>query len=171
MTSAALLAQDNPKSTFEEADLLIKQEKFSQAYILMKRYQTTNPNDFNAAWKTAQVAYWNWQVENAKLFYEIAIKLEPSNNDVKFDYAKMLFDVGDYKEAEVLFTTYRTANPSSAEAWIYSIKNLYFDKQLKKALDLYEQIPSSLGTNTDLKELKAEIYIYKATKVGFSVGL
>jgi hypothetical protein len=170
LTNLNVSAQINPTTTFAQADLLIKQKKLNEAYSLMKRYRTAYPRDFNAAWKTAQLAYWNWDTDNAKILYELAIKLNQNETAIKFDYGKMLFEIGDYKEAEIFFTQYRTENPSSAEAWIYSIKTLYFNKELKKAVALFEYLPSSLETNTDLQTLKSEINTYRAAKIGLSMG-
>lgn len=155
-------------STVEKTDQLIKEGRLEEAYKIMKRYQKFNKKDFNATWKTAQLAYFNWDVENAKLYYDQALKLEEPNYAVKYDYSKMLFAIGDYNAAAELLKQYRTFDSKTPEVWLYSIKCYYYQNELNKALDLYKEMPENFDYNYDLSVLKEEIQILKATNIYFS---
>lgn len=171
LASSKAVAQNNKILTaFEKADLLISENKLEEAYQLMRSYQKWNPKDFNAAWKTAQIAYWNKDMTNSKLLYETAIKLDETNNAVKYDYAKMLFENGNYKEASILFNQYRKVESENTEVWLYSIKSFYYNNDLSKAADLVKQMPKTLYSNPELKTLRNEILDYNALNIGVSVG-
>lgn len=155
-------------STVEKTDQLIKEGRLEEAYKIIKRYQKFNKKDFNATWKTAQLAYYNWDIENAKLYYEQAIKLEPTNYAVKYDYSKMLFAVGAYDEAAEILKEYRKYDSKTPEVWLYSIKSYYYQNELKEALDLYKEMPANFDYNYDLTVLREEIQLLKATNIYFS---
>ena len=170
LINSNLIAQTTKFSpSFEKTDQLINDNKLDEAYKLMKTYHISYPSDFFTAWKTAQLAYWTWDIENAKRYYKATLKLE-NNIIVKNDYAKMLFAIGDYKESQLVFAELRTNNPESAEIWGYSIKSYYYNNELSKAMLLYKELPESLQSNWDLIVLKNEIADYKATQINLSVN-
>lgn len=154
--------------TVEKTEQLITEGKLQEAYKIMKRYQKYNSTDFNATWKTAQLAYYNWDVENAKKYYQAAIDLEPTNYAVKYDYSKMLFAIGAYDQAADLLKQYRTFDSKTPEVWLYSIKCYYYQNDLKKALNLYKEMPADFEYNYDLSVLKEEIQISKAIVINLS---
>lgn len=169
LASPATAAQVNTLTlTVEKTEQLINEGKLQEAYKIMKRYQKYNSTDFNATWKTAQLAYFNWDMENAKKYYKEAIKLEPANYAVKYDYSKMLFANGDYEQAAELLKQYRTFDSKTPEVWLYSIKSYYYQNELKKALDLYKEMPENFEYNYDLSVLKEEIQISKAMTINLS---
>jgi len=153
---------------FEKTDKLIQEKKLGQAYSMIKRYQESNPDDFNATWKAAKVAYWNWDIENSKLYYDAAIKLDETNYDLKYDYAEMLFAIGDYSEAAEIFKQYRTLYPNFLAAWAYNVKAFYYNNDLAPALDLYSQMPENVLANQELIAIKNNILERKALNISFS---
>jgi len=156
--------------SFEKTDQLINDGKLQEAYKLMKSYQVSYPNDFMSTWKAAQLAYWTCDIENAKILYRATLKLDTTNVLVKDDFAKMLFAVGAYKEASVWFSQLRTVNPNSAELWAYSVKSFYYNNELKKAMDLFQQMPESIKNNPELISLKSEIAIYNSLNINLSTS-
>ncbi len=156
--------------SFEKTDKLIKEGKLEDAYKQLKSYQLMYPNDFLTSWKTAQLAYWTWDIENAKRYFKLTLKLDGTHVLVKEDYAKMLFAIGDYKEAAILFSELRTASPEATEIWAYNIKSYYFNNELSKAMDLLLQMPESVKSNPELLALKSEIAAYKAVNINFSTS-
>ncbi len=156
--------------SFEKTDQLIKEGKLEEAYTKMKSLQVKHPRDFLTSWKTAQLAYWTWDIENAKLYFKLTLKLDETNVLVKEDYAKMLFAIGDYKEAAVLFNELRTISPESTEIWAYNIKSYYYNNELSNAMDLLLQMPENMKSNPELLALKSEIAAYKAVNINFSIG-
>jgi hypothetical protein len=170
LTSVKTVAQDTEfASVFERTDQLIKDKNFQDAYKVMNRYAIENPSDFNAAWKTAQIAYWSGNIQASKAYYERLMKMDESNYAVKYDYAKMLFEIGDYKQAEPLFTQYRTFEPNSLEVWTLSINNQYYNNDLKKTIALLNQLPASFKSDPELAALRTEIIALNAINIG--VGL
>jgi hypothetical protein len=156
--------------SFEKTDQLMNDGKLQEAYKLMKSYQVSYPNDFMSTWKAAQLAYWTWDIENAKILYRATLKLNETNVLVKDDFAKMLFAVGAYKEASVLLSQLRTINSNSTEIWAYSVKSFYYNNELNKAMDLFQQMPESIKNNPELLALKSEIAIYKALNILLSTS-
>lgn len=153
---------------FEKTDLLIKEKKLDQAYSMIKRYQATHQNNIDATWKTAQLAYWNWDIDNAKIFYKAAIKLDESNNLIKYDYAKMLFAVGDYEEASELFKLCLITDPNNLEIWAYRVKTYFYNNDLDSALSVYNEMPDQIKANPDLSELKTQILYLEAINITVS---
>ena len=170
LTNTKSIAQVNFSPSFEKTDQLIKENKLDEAYTLMKMYQVSYPNDFITSWKTAQLAYWTWDINNARRYYLKTIRLDESNLFVKNDYAKMLFAVGDYNEAAAVFAELRKNDPNSPEIWGYSIKSYYYDNKLNKAMALFEELPESLQSNVDLYNLKRDIAILKATNINLGIS-
>ena len=153
---------------FEKTDLLIKDQKLDQAYSMIKRYQVSHPTNLDATWKTAQLAYWNWDIDNAKIFYKAAIKLDESNNAIKYDYSKMLFALGDYDEASDLFKHLLVTDPNNLEVWAYRIKAHFYNNDLDGALSAYNEMPDLIKENPDLIDLKNQILYLKAINISIS---
>lgn len=156
--------------SFEKTNKLIEEGKLEEAYKQMKVLQISYPRHFMTKWKTAQLAYWNWDIDNAKKYYEQAIKLDTTHQVIKYDYAKMLFVIGDYSKAAPLFEEYRKVEPDNPEVWLYNIKSLYYNNQSTEAGKLFKQLPESLANNYDLSLLKDEILTYGATNINFTTA-
>ncbi len=170
LISVNSIAQTTYSPSFEQTDQLIRENKLEEAYKLMKTYQVSYPNDFMTTWKTAQLAYWTWDIDNAKRYYLETLALDEKNVLVKNDYAKMLFAIGDYDEAAVVFAQLRKNDPNSPELWGYSVKSYYYDNKLNRAMRLFKELPESLQSNVDLYYLKREIASYKATNINLGVS-
>lgn len=171
LSSVNTVAQDTEfNSVYERTDQLIKEKNLTDAYKVMNRFAIENPNDFNAAWRTAQIAYWSGNIQAAKSHYEKLIEKNEANYAVKYDYAKMLFEIGDYKQAEPLFAQYRTFEPNSLEVWTLSINNQYYNNDLNKTMELLNQLPVSLKSNPELAALRKDIIALNAINVGVSLS-
>lgn len=171
LTSVPTIAQETQVNPiYEKTDQLIKENKLSEAFKVINRYAIEYPNDFNAAWKTAQIAYWSGDIQTAKALYEKLIIKNETNYALQYDYAKMLFEIGNYKQAEPLFTKYRSSQPNAEEVWSFSIKNAYFNNDLKKAKQLLNQLPTALQSNPEFIALNTEITALNAINIGLALS-
>ena len=69
------------------------------SYKILKTYLKDHPKEFNALWFCAKLAYWNWDIDNAKKNYQTCLAQQPKNYYLKLDYAMMLVELGNYNEA------------------------------------------------------------------------
>lgn len=168
LTSVAQTSRFSP--SFEKTNKLINDGKLEEAYKQMKVLQISYPRHFITKWKTAQLAYWTWDIDNAKKYYEQAIKLDSTHQPIKYEYAKMLFVIGEYPKATRYFEEYRKVEPENPEVWLYNIKSLYYNNQLAEAAKLFKQLPASLIYNYDLTLLRDEILVFGATNINFSTS-
>lgn len=159
------------QSILEKSDELTNKGKIAEAYQLMqKNSTTTNVKNVDFVWKIAKLAYWNGDVEASKKYYNSALKLDPNNFNIKLDYAKILFDLGDYKESIVLIKQYLANDNSSVDVQALLIKATFYDGQVRSAQNLIEKLPKPVKSAAQIIELKKEIATFKALNIGASVA-
>lgn len=166
-TFSTLLAQN---SILEKSDELIKKGQVEAAYQLLQKYAYTNSKNVDYVWKIAKLAYWNSDIDASKTYYNTALKLDRNNFNIKLDYAKMLFDLGDYRESIELLDQYLLHDNTAVDIHFLLIKANFYDGKVKNAQYLIKKLPLTQQSTAQIKELKQEIAIFTALNIGLSLA-
>ncbi len=167
LTISTALAQ---KSTLDRSDELTKKGEVAAAYQLLKRYANSNSKNVDYIWKIAKLAYWNGELDESKKYYSVAIKIAPTNLNIKLDYAKMLFELGDYSESIVFFKEYLAYDSSSVDIHALLIKANFYNGDVKNALSLIAKLPSNLQSSPQIIAIKQEIATFSALNLAASLA-
>ena len=166
-TVNTLLAQN---SLLQRSDELTKKGEVAKAYQLLQKYQYTNAKNVDFVWKLAKLAYWNSDIDAAKTYYNSVLKLDRNNFNIKLDYAKMLYELGDYQESSELLKQYLVHDNTSEDISTLLVKAKFYDGKVKNAEQLITTLPLPIQSSIQIKQLKEEIAIYKALNIGLSVA-
>jgi len=126
--------------TLEMTRQLRDKEKIKTAYKLIKKYYSHHPEDFNTDWIYGQIAYFSKNFRQSASLYEKAIKLSPGNMYLQFDYARMLFNIGEYVKAEPWFIRYLNYDPSNQESRFYLNEIGYYTDKYKDTLEMVRRL-------------------------------
>jgi thioredoxin-like negative regulator of GroEL len=140
------------------------------SYRILKTYLNKHPKEFNAIWFTAKLAYWNWEIDNAKNYYQSAFSIQPKNYYLKLDYAMMLVEIGEQEEAIVHLEQYIKYDSLSKDAQLYLAKSYYWQGNTSEALRVLNHLPVQLKNNELVKELRHEILLVRATNLDIKTG-
>lgn len=165
--SASAIAQSD---TLKQTETLIKKGSLTTAYHLMQQYSKNHADDYNAVWLTAKLAYWNKKIKSSKELYRKAINLNNTNFLLKLDYAKMLFDLGEYDNSIQLLKEYTAYDKTSEEAWYYLAKANFYNGNIKATDSIMLSVPANMKQQPLLTALKSEINEYKAFNVNISAA-
>ena len=140
------------------------------SYRILKGYLNKHPKEFNAIWFTAKLAYWNWEIDNAKTYYQTAFSLQPKNYYLKLDYAMMLVELGEQEEAIGHLEQYIKYDSLSKDAQLYLAKSYYWQGNTGEALRVLNHLPAKLKNNESVKELRHEIALVRASNLDIKTG-
>ena len=157
-------------SILNRSDELIKKGKIEEAYKLLQRSARTYAKNADFQWKIAKVAYWDGDISASKDYYNAAIKLSPTNLNIKLDYAKVLYEIGDYKEASVFFSQYLAYDNTVEDIWAQYIKSSLYDGKAKDAERLIATAPANIQSALQMTALKKEILEFRALNIGVSAA-
>lgn len=116
MLIETIYAQNTKKPDYLiEARSLIETKQFSQAFALLSGYISENQTDVEIIWLYAYSAHAVHKDDISEVNYEKALTILPDNNDLKMEFASMLFESGRLKKAESLLQS------------LYSLKDQKFE--------------------------------------------
>ena len=170
MLSSFELQAQQQKDTLQYCKGLKDAGNIKDSYRILKTYLNKHPKEFNAIWFTAKLAYWNWEINNAKTYYQSALSLQPKNYYLKLDYAMMLVEIGEQKEAIVNLEQYINYDSLSKDAQLYLAKAYYWQGNSGEALRVLNHLPATLKNNESVKELRHEISLVRATNLDIKTG-
>lgn len=101
-----LLAQ---LDTTETARQLSYIHNYAEADALLTAFEKTHPNDINAVRLHAQILYWMKDYSAALNLCSSYLKNNPEWHFLKLDYARMLYELQQWKKAKVVLIEYQVA--------------------------------------------------------------
>jgi hypothetical protein len=104
------------ETTINEANKLRDKGEFGKTARLLSDFNNKYPGDIWVMRLYAETLYWMHEYDMAATVYEDAMRIHPKNMDVKYEYAIMLFDRGDYEYSRKLLESYTTEYDSVAGA-------------------------------------------------------
>lgn len=113
----ALSAQAQVKDTLAYARELAYSNKFAEAEDILTHYNR-NETDVYGLWLQAQNAYWMGDPPKAIALYRKAYQMAPDLADLKLDYARILFNTGNLKEAKSILEDYESFQPAHPETQV-----------------------------------------------------
>lgn len=158
------------KDTLQYCKGLKDAGNIKDSYRILKTYINKHPKDFNATWFIAKLAYWNWEIENAKEYYQAALDMQPTNYYLKLDYAMMLVDIGDLNKSIKYLLQYVSYDSLSKDAQLYLAKAYYWKGNTEAALKVLNHLPSTFKNNESAEALKNEIILVKAANCSIQTG-
>lgn len=164
-----VLAQQK-KDTLQFSKELKDAGNIKDSYKLLKIYLKDHPKEFNAIWFSAKLAYWNWDIDNAKQYYQTALTQQPKNYYLKLDYAMMLVELGNFDEAIGHLHQYIKYDSLSKEAQLYLAKAYYWQGNTTAALNTLNNVPATLKNNESVKNLRHEIALVRAINLNIKAG-
>lgn len=107
LVSLSVFSQsDLLNSTLDSAKQLRNVGEFELAANVLQDFNLKYPGNIWVMRLYAETLFWLKDYENAVLVYEEAIKTHPNDFDVKYEYALMLYDIGEYEKANNLLIIY-----------------------------------------------------------------
>ena len=160
-----LSAQKNIPDTLSLAKQQIAKGNIKEANEMLVDYISKHPNELNALWLNAQCNYWLNDFVAAKVCYKNAIQLLPDNYYLQLDYAKMLVEIGDYDEGEILLKKYLSYDPENTESFYYLAKLNYWQGNYNDALNWTKKIISKNPNHEGANKINHEIALLKGTQI------
>ncbi|MFN2458690.1 MAG: tetratricopeptide repeat protein [Chitinophagaceae bacterium] len=112
-----------PVDTIGRGRELAYNKNFSAADSLLTLYNSHQP-DQNSLHLHAQVLYWMKQFDRSVQTFEKAVQAYPEAATIKLDYARVLYELGYYKNAEQQFKLYLPYDNKNIEANL-ALANIY----------------------------------------------
>jgi len=139
------MAQDDLLSaTLHEAKQLRDAGDFNQAVLELQSFNDEYPGNIWVMRMWAETLFWMNNFNDASWVYEEAMRKHPENLEVKYDYALMLFEEGNYPKAREVLIVYTDNNAENAGAEsLLGITNYYLG-YFKQA---YTHLEKSLSLN------------------------
>ncbi|NOY51045.1 MAG: hypothetical protein GXO88_10860 [Chlorobi bacterium] len=129
------------ETTLSKANKLRDEGDFGQTARLLSDFNNKYPGNIWVMRLYAETLYWMHEYDMAATIYEDAMRMHPDNLDVKYEYAIMLFDKGNYEYSQRLLDVYTSEYDSVAGAEsLLGISNYYIgdfvdaERHLKKSL-------------------------------------
>ena len=113
---SAFSQNDVLMATINSTKQLRDKGEFEQAAEMLGDYNSKHPGNVWIMQLYAETLYWLKDYKNAEIIYSYAIKMYPDNLDIKFEYASMLYDIGNYEKANELLINYTNGKPNVASA-------------------------------------------------------
>ncbi len=138
-----ILIQGNvtPEIYYEFAHLCVKTNDMDKAEKILKKVVDLNP-EFAMAHKDLGVLYLSKRLfDYAQDEFNKALKIEPENFDILFEYANYLHATTDFAQADEYYQKALKINPEDADALGFSALNKIHLNELDKA---YEQITHAI---------------------------
>jgi len=145
--------------TLEIAKELRNQKKFNKAISLLITYKKSHPNDLNTIWLLAETYFWIKDIKTADEQFSDAIKLFPENLYLQIDYAKMLFNIGDFKKAVNFIDKFLLYYPLNEEALMMKAHIDYWQGNFDEANNTLQSILKNSPDNKKAISLLDEIQI------------
>ena len=143
--------------TLSIAKKLKDKDQLKEAFALLSDFQKNHPDNLNAIWLSAQVAFWMHHIKTSEMLYEKAITANPKNYYLKLDFAKMLANAGEFDSALSLLNIYLAYDPTNADAWLTITKIYYWQGNYNKAFTMAENIVKHNPNNKDAIDLLNDI--------------
>ncbi|MBL0049911.1 MAG: hypothetical protein IPP32_17650 [Bacteroidetes bacterium] len=154
-----LLAQ---LDTTETARQLSYIHKYAEADALLTAFEKTHPNDINAVRLHAQILYWMKDYSAALNLCSSYLKNNPEWHFLKLDYARMLYELQQWKKAKVVLIEYQVAGNSNIEAKNMLATIAYWQGKTKTSEKLFNAVLNYYPTNEWAKNYLNEIKNAKA---------
>ena len=158
------------QDSLEMAKNLRKQGRIKEAYSLLKKYSHAHPEDLNATWLFAQTAFWAGHVTTSDNTYRKAVRSNPGNYYLALDYAKILTDIGKFREAAGIASNYLKYDPGSMDASLLLGKIGYYRSDYTLARQYLEMVLEKESWNDDARKLLGDICLAKAPKILINGG-
>lgn len=169
MISLMASAQEiDNKAEIANAKELIKSGKLDQAYSLLKNLETSNRSDIETIWLLAFVSHAQDKNKESESYYEKAISIEPGNNDLKLEFATMLFQSGKIDKAEKTLQSLLSLKDQKFEILYYLAYIDFWKGNYSSSLKKIEEIHALYKNDTLVNVLAREIE--RVTSPLLSVG-
>jgi hypothetical protein len=147
-----------PQDLVRDAMRLRDRGQFARAVDLLEDRLRQDPDDAEAARLRAETLYWLKEFERARSAYMAALERHPGNERLRLEYARMLSETGERGAArKVLDPLVRGSQPSAgAQTLLGTI--LYWDGDLTRAKQLFEEAlridPAQADAARQLREIR-----------------
>lgn len=137
---------------------LMDEQKLSQAISLLKSLENSYPNDEHLLRLQGQAIYWSKDFEATKKHFEKSIESYPQHSVLNLDYGRILFELGQFKEAKVYLNEYLKTDPDNPEANIMLGKIAYWQgRRPKNSLAHMFAVQRNYPSNQESLEFIQEI--------------
>jgi Flp pilus assembly protein TadD len=130
------------------------------------------PDDPEAIRLLAQTLYWLKEFDHARSVYDTALSRHPDNVDIRLEYARMLVEVGDRKDARLLLAPLLD-NPAARARALTLIGTLdYWDGRLTAAAGKFRAAIEADSGSTEARRQWREIAMVSApwVRIGFEAA-
>jgi hypothetical protein len=154
--TCSLFARSQSKDSLLIAQQLVNNKKFHEAVKLLDAYRLTNSDPF-ALQLQAQLYYWLKENERAFSLYKEGRRSFPDFLPLHLDYARVLFETGQLKEAESEYRSYLVSDPANAEARINLIYLFLWKGNISHARSQVEELDKLYPDSKAVHNLKKYI--------------
>lgn len=137
---------------------LIEREENYKAKERLGNYIKTHPKDPQITWLYAYVLHINRNYKLSRETYRKAMSLAPKNNSIKMDYARVLYEKGQFKKAVTVLEGLRNLDDNlKAEGLIMLAKISYWQGNIDKCKRIIRNFRSEFPGSDKLDELSVEM--------------
>lgn len=138
-----------PQDIFSQADAAYQNGRFNDAESLYQQYLSENSSVLDrsmvsvAYHRLGLIARKRQQYEKAMDYLVKAVQSSPiQNSEITFDYARILYDIGQYDRAEKLLSHLYRDNPSDQQVKFYLAQSTL---RLRRYSEAYELLKETVG--------------------------
>lgn len=143
---------------FHEAVRLKQKGQFPKAIEAFEQCKILKPTDDAVYFALAQCYLFTQQLSKSAENIQIAVKLDPKNKWYIQEYAYMLFEGKNYKEAAKQFKTLVSIEPTNLD-WLFSYaESLMRSEDFSGAVKVLDKLEAEIGSNPELSVQKFSLY-------------
>lgn len=157
------------KEVVEITKDFVSKKEYKQALNCITKHYKTYSKSLEINWLYAHILSLNNKKKEADKIFKKAISIAPQNIQLKRDYARFMFELGDIDSASNIMESFMDENSTNVEFLLMQAKISFWERDVKNAEKKINRI-LEIYPNTDItKNLENQISTLKATylNVGF----
>ena len=160
----------NKSEIIDKAKQLLVEKKFKLAEDLLEKQYKKNYNDLEFVWLYAYSAHQNKHNKLSVKLYDKAISIAPENNDLKLEYAKMLYETGELSAAEKQINILKKNNTDNYEVLLLDASILFWNGKFNKSKESLNKLDQLYPNNNLASAMRASIDETKAAFIQLNVN-
>jgi tetratricopeptide (TPR) repeat protein len=147
----------DPDVALKAADLLLQENKVTEASELYTRILQANPQNVSAIIGLAQIDMFKGDTAKAEERYREAMKIQPENPDVDFNYSRLLRQQRDWDGLINLYKAKLNADSTDNMARVNVAEGYYWKKDYQKAREILKPYYGIEGLHPGIAQLIGKV--------------
>jgi len=158
--------------SLDRAKILLGKSQIPDALQILEQLEADHPGNEFVIRLRGQALYWSKDFETTKTYFRKSISENPQIHPFQLDFGRILFELNELRDSEIVLKTYLESNPTDPEAnqMLASI-NYWTGGRPSISYDYLNKILTPFPENESARSLKKEIKTSTSPKIGLNSGL